>query len=187
MNKSRLVSFVTHAALIALLFAGFRVTRPVVERQRFAEQLVFPVAAMALPVPRATPSSSQAPRGGAAAPITPTRLSIGAPSALRPARPVDEQPVPLVALSQPGTLELPSSTLRVAEAPQVTVGAFGGATPAGSASGIGQPAGLAPRPELDAAGRHAWSPRASTCPRRRRRRARSLRVSPGLPRSSLRL
>ena len=131
MNKSRLVSVTLHVLLIALLFAGIKVTHPVVERQRFAEQLVFPVAAMALPVPHAIPSPSRAPRASAAAPLTVARLAIAAPSTLRPTRAVE---VPrMAALSQPGTLELPSSTVRVSEAPQVTVGTFG--STAGAASG----------------------------------------------------
>jgi TonB family protein len=104
-----------------------------VEKQSHVEHLVFMPAD--LPVPTSAPSSMKQTLASVARPtpaVSVSKLAIGNPSKLSVDPERAEQPR-LVAMSVPGSIELPSETLRVVEAPQVTVVAFN--SPVGSPVG----------------------------------------------------
>jgi outer membrane biosynthesis protein TonB len=114
-------SLIVHAVIVALIMLLGSVAHSVV-KQQYRETLVLPL--MDLPAPTVRPihmvSTSTVVMPSVA------KLAIGSPHA-----PVEEQQPRLVALSLPGSIELPSTPVRVSEAPQVTVGAFGSPTGAG--------------------------------------------------------
>jgi TonB family protein len=118
MNNSRLVSICSHLVIVALVLLLGRVThKVVVARPGYTDQLVF--------APIQVPPRLKLTRYAAVNAELPgaTRLALSVPSTLHTLR-VVEQPR-MVALSVPEPLELPSPTLRVFEAPQAIVGAFG--------------------------------------------------------------
>jgi TonB family protein len=125
----KLISAAVHVALVALILLLGSAAHRIV-KQRYQSTLVFSTQ---LPAPAVRLIHTASGQVVSAAPV---KLAIGSPSTLHSAT-IEPQPVRLVALSVPAPLELPSSTLRVSEAPQVTVGVF---SAVGSSSGHSQAA-----------------------------------------------
>jgi hypothetical protein len=112
--QPRLISISAHVLLVALFFTGFNAVHRV-ERQKNVEQLIFPAEHLKPIRTVKAPGSTQ---------LTVARLAVAAPSTLRVTRAKEaQQPAP-AALSNPGFIPLPSSTVRVVESTQAVVGTF---------------------------------------------------------------